>query len=164
MRNSWIGWQGIAGALALVGALALAEPSRAAAPDAWVTTKVKMALLADPDVPGSMVYVDTTDGRVTLHGTVSSAAEKAKAEQIAKGIDGAREVRNQIEVAGQPPAKTEPVADAELRTRVQQALARDAALADSKIQVRDVESGVVTLAGTAPTLSDHRRAVARARR
>jgi hyperosmotically inducible protein len=157
-------WQRMAAAAALAGALGIAQPSAAAAPDAWITTKVKMALLADPDVPGTTVYVDTTDGRVTLHGTVATAAEKAKAEQVAKGVEGARAVRNQISVATAPAdARIEPVADADLRTRVSEALDRDAALEGADIDVKSVDAGIVTLEGKAPTLSDHRRALATTR-
>jgi len=58
--------------------------SAADAPDAWITTKVKMALLVAEDVSPTAVRVDTTDGKVTLYGTVSSADEKARAERAAK--------------------------------------------------------------------------------
>ena len=77
--------QGHAIALAAVLAIASAgwaSPSSAAqAPDAWITTKVKMALLVAEDVSATAVRVDTMDGKVTLHGTVSSADEKARAEK-----------------------------------------------------------------------------------
>jgi osmotically-inducible protein OsmY len=65
--------------IALAAALAItsagwASPSNAAqAPDSWITTKVKMALLVAEDVSATAVRVDTIDGKVTLHGTVSSA-------------------------------------------------------------------------------------------
>ena len=70
--------------LAAVLVVASSSPSSAAdAPDAWITTKVKMALLVAEDVSATAVRVDTTDGKVTLHGTVSSADEKARAERAA---------------------------------------------------------------------------------
>jgi osmotically-inducible protein OsmY len=116
-----------------------------------------MALLAAEGVPGSRIHVDTTDGRVTLFGSVASAAERAKAEEVAGGIDGARAVRNLIAVAEVPERADVP--DAELRQAVDRALDGDAALAGAKIEVRSVESGVVTLAGRADTLSEHRRAI-----
>ena len=51
--------------------------------DASITTKVKTSLLADPDVSGLRIDVDTRDGVVTLTGTVSSSAEKSKALDLA---------------------------------------------------------------------------------
>ena len=36
---------------------------------------------------------------VTLKGTVDDAAQKTKAEQVAKGIDGVKSVKNELKVA-----------------------------------------------------------------
>ena len=71
-------------ALVVVVAVALASPARAATPDAWITTKTKLALLTTEGVSGTAIHVDTILGKVTLHGKVRSAEEKAKAESIAK--------------------------------------------------------------------------------
>jgi osmotically-inducible protein OsmY len=65
--------------LAVVVAVALAAPARAAMPDAWITTKTKLALLTTEGVSGTAIHVDTILGKVTLHGKVRSAEEKAKA-------------------------------------------------------------------------------------
>ena len=46
------------------------------------------------------VIMTTTDARVVLTGTVNSAATKAKAEQIVKGVRGVKSVDNQIVVSG----------------------------------------------------------------
>ncbi len=145
---------------ALCATLAFATPSHAAAaPDAWVTTKVKMALLTTDGVSGTRVSVDTIDGRVTLHGTVRTPAEKAKAEQVAKSIDGAREVRNLLQVVPAAAEKRAEVSDDQLKKSVSDALKGDPSLADSSIEVASVNSGVVLLDGTARTLSDHRHAL-----
>jgi hypothetical protein len=47
------------------------------------------------------VVMAITDARVVLTGTVNSAATKAKAEQIVKGVRGVKSVDNQIVVSGQ---------------------------------------------------------------
>lgn len=60
--------------------------------DAWITAKVKAALLADTAVRGLALDVDTKDGVVTLRGTAVTQAEIDAAEKIAKGIEGVREV------------------------------------------------------------------------
>src|SRR5262245_64912412 len=76
-------------AVVVAAALLLSAPVLAAQPeDAWITTKVKMALLTDDSVDGLDVNVDTVSGRVTLHGQVESAIEKAEAENIARRVQG----------------------------------------------------------------------------
>ena len=52
-------------------ALTLAAPSFAAdKPDAWVTTKSTVAVLGAVGTGATGIRVETTDGLVTLHGTV----------------------------------------------------------------------------------------------
>jgi len=129
-------------------------------PDAWVTTKVKMSLLTSEGVSARNVQVDTIEGRVTLHGSVPTAAEKARAQEVASKIDGAREVRNLLQVV--PPrqeAKLER-SDSQLKKDVKAGLKADPALTDSSIDVKSVNAGVVLLSGKARTLSDSYRAIA----
>jgi hyperosmotically inducible periplasmic protein len=52
----------------------------------------------DPDMAG--VVMTITDARAVLTGTVNSAATKAKAEQIVKGVRGVKSVDNKIVVSG----------------------------------------------------------------
>ena len=146
---------GAALAFILAGAANAVQP-----PDAWVTTKVKMSLLTSEGVSARNVQVDTIDGRVTLHGSVPTAAEKARAEEVASKIDGAREVRNLLQVV---PPRQEPKlerSDAQLKKDVNAGLKADPALADSSIAVKSVNKGVVLLSGKAQTLSDSYRAIA----
>jgi osmotically-inducible protein OsmY len=140
--------------------LASAGASLAAAPpDAWITTKTKLALITSDNVSSSNVNVDTTNGQVTLHGKVASATEKAEAERLAKGIDGVKSVRNMLQVVTEPRADSVKVADDNLKDRVEKALKADSTLADSDIAVASVNDGVVLLKGEARTIGDHLRAV-----
>ena len=151
--------------LVLTLALAQAGPVNAALPsDAWVTTKVKVTLLTDAGASTRDVNVDTIDGRVTLHGVVGTQADKARAEQIARGIDGVREVRSLIQVLPKRVQGRALVSDAELEARVAEALKADPALAESQIEVQSVNAGAVLLSGKARTLSDAYRSVAVASR
>jgi osmotically-inducible protein OsmY len=68
--------------LAVVVGVALATRAGAATPDAWITTKTKLALLTTEGVSGTAIKVDTVLGRVTLHGKVGSTEEKTKAETV----------------------------------------------------------------------------------
>jgi hyperosmotically inducible protein len=66
--------------------------------DAGITTKLKSKFLGDMDVPGLKIDVDTTDGVVTLTGTVETAAEKQRAMELAKATDGVKSVVDRIKV------------------------------------------------------------------
>jgi hyperosmotically inducible periplasmic protein len=130
-------------------------------PDPWITTKVKVALLTADGVNPLDVNVDTVDGRVTLHGQVPTAAEQAKAEQVARGIDGVREVRNLIQVVPASASEAVEAADEDVKKRVQEAL--DANQALQGVEVVSVNDGVVVLGGEAETLSAHVDALEAAR-
>lgn len=60
--------------------------------DTWITTKVKSSLLADSEVSGLDINVDTLNGTVTLRGDVESQAQIDAATRIAQGIEGVTNV------------------------------------------------------------------------
>jgi osmotically-inducible protein OsmY len=66
--------------------------------DATITTKVKTAFVRDPVVKAIDVKVDTFKGTVQLNGFVDTAEQKARAEQIARGIPGVTSVQNALTV------------------------------------------------------------------
>jgi hyperosmotically inducible protein len=66
--------------------------------DATVTTRVKTALLNDPDVGGLRIDVDTFKGVVTLSGRVKTKDEEAKAIAIARKIGGVTDVRSTLQI------------------------------------------------------------------
>jgi osmotically-inducible protein OsmY len=66
--------------------------------DATITTRVKTALLNDPDVGGLRIDVDTFKGVVTLSGAVKSAAERDKAIAVAKKIGGVTDVKSTLQI------------------------------------------------------------------
>jgi hyperosmotically inducible protein len=70
----------------------------AAVSDSAVTAKVKTALLADDNVKGLKIDVDTSGGVVTLNGTADSQANMTKAQTIARGIEGVKSVENKLTV------------------------------------------------------------------
>ena len=97
------GGAGMAGALALAVAAGCASvgPERRAEEhirDAAITASVKNALFVQPGTEGFDVQVDTRDGVVQLKGTVASAAERARAEAVARSIEGVRAVHNALMV------------------------------------------------------------------
>lgn len=66
--------------------------------DTVITARVKAALLADPDVSGQKVSVDTVAGVVQLSGFVGTSAMASRAADIARRTDGVREVQNRVSV------------------------------------------------------------------
>ena len=131
----------------------------AATPDAWITTKSKLALYTTEGVSGTAISVDTVDGRVTLHGTVGSEQEKAKAEQTVKQIAGVASVRNLLAVVAPSKQEAAAMADDQIEKNVEAAFDRDAMLDESDIEVSSVNAGTVVLKGKADTLSERLRAI-----
>lgn len=60
--------------------------------DAWITSKVKTQLLADADIKGTLITVETQANVVTLGGTAGTAAARTKAIEIAEATQGVTEV------------------------------------------------------------------------
>ncbi len=69
-----------------------------AAGDAMITGKVKTKLLADADVKGLMIDVDTKNGVVTLNGSADKAGNVDKAVSLARDTEGVKSVENKMTV------------------------------------------------------------------
>ena len=67
--------------------------------DSWLWFKTKSALATTSDLRDSTINVDVANGVITLKGTVTNAAEKTKAKQVADGIEGKKSVVDQLKVA-----------------------------------------------------------------
>jgi len=66
--------------------------------DTWLWIKTRFDLAAADDLRDSTINVDVDNDIVTLSGTVASAAQKTKAETVAKAVEGVKSVRNQLKV------------------------------------------------------------------
>jgi osmotically-inducible protein OsmY len=64
--------------------------------DAAIHTKVTAALINDPVVSTRSIDVDVNRGNVTLSGAVNGEVVKKKAEDIVRGIEGVRSVKNNL--------------------------------------------------------------------
>jgi hyperosmotically inducible protein len=145
-----------------LAALCLLQPpiaSAAARPDAWITSKAKVALLTSEGVSATGVNVDTVDGRVTLHGKVRTEAEKKQAGDTVARIDGATEVKNLLQVVPEKNEKKVEASDEQIMSHVRSAFEKDRTLAASGITVQSVNKGVVLLAGETPSMTTHLRAI-----
>lgn len=66
--------------------------------DQTLTARVKSALFKDPNVSGFQVNVDSYRGVVSLSGFVDTSAQKSRAEDIARQVEGVRQVQNNLSV------------------------------------------------------------------
>ena len=66
--------------------------------DAWITTKIKTALVEDPQVKATEVNVETYKGTVQLSGFVSSDAAMNQAVRVARSTKGVTGVRNDMRI------------------------------------------------------------------
>jgi hyperosmotically inducible protein len=141
--------------------------------DAAITAQVKTRLLADEVTRSININVDTEAGVVTLRGTAPTAEAKAKAEQVAKSVEGVQVVANSLIVGDSsmnPQTATAKVkeaagegehaaGDAWITTKVKTQL-----LADSDIKGLDInvstKDGIVTLAGMVPSKMMRDKAIA----
>ncbi len=64
--------------------------------DTVITTKVKAALLAEPDLKSAEINVETFKATVQLSGFVSSQASMQKAITVTRGVNGVRNVKNDM--------------------------------------------------------------------
>lgn len=70
------------------------------ADDAMITTKVKTALVEDKQVQALKISVTTEQGVVKMSGTVPSVEVGKRALQLAAGVQGVKDVKNDLKVKG----------------------------------------------------------------
>lgn len=69
-----------------------------AATDTRITAEVKRKLIADPELSSVTISVNTTNGRVTLSGTISSPHLVGKAMLLAMETNGVHEAISTLQV------------------------------------------------------------------
>ena len=97
LNGCWV----VAAGAGAEGAYVLTQEGRTAGEtlsDQAITTSVKTKLLADSEVSGLNINVDTFRGKVVLKGVVSGSYEAEKAVQIALHTDGVKEVTSKLAV------------------------------------------------------------------
>jgi osmotically-inducible protein OsmY len=119
--------------------------------DAWLTTKAKIALLTTDGVSATAVNVDAVEGRITIHGKVATAAEKAKAEQVIRKLDGVTDVKNLLQVVPEDQKKRVDAKDSDVKDHVEASL--KAATTMDDISVASVNKGIVLLSGKTASLA-----------
>ncbi len=136
--------------------------------DTWITAKIQAKYFLDPDVKVLDVDVATSNGVVTLMGTVDSEAERRHAVAIARNTDGVRDVRDDLRVGGDESESTEAratsgpgivagIEDPWITIKIQSKYFLDADVKGHDIDV-DTRDGVVTLTGTVGSMSQRQLA------
>jgi osmotically-inducible protein OsmY len=125
-------------------------------PDPWITAKIQAKYFLDDEVKGHDIDVDTSNGTVTLRGTVENEQQKRQALALARNTEGVRDVTDQLTVAAAggaagSGAATRPasarVDDAWITTKIQSQFFLDRDIKGSDINV-NTSGGVVTLQGS----------------
>lgn len=127
--------------------------------DGIVTTTVKAALLADPDVKSLDLKVETRKGEVLLSGFVDNLTQKERAAAVISSVAGVKSVDNKLTLKGAATTVGTKVDDSIVTTRVKTAL-----LADPDIKSLDIAAvtrkGEVQLSGFVDNQRQIDRAVA----
>lgn len=117
-----------------------------------IADRIMEELRLDSVISADDLGVVVVDGDVMLSGSLPSLDAKQRAERIAEGVRGVRQVRNSIQV------RTErPYTDRQVDMYVEQALEADPATSSADIEV-EVRRGVVTLTGTVSSAAERRMA------
>ena len=70
--------------------------------DGWLWTKTRAVLATTDDLRDSTINVDVDNAVVMLSGTVATQAQKTKAAQVAKAVEGVKSVDNNLVVSANP--------------------------------------------------------------
>ena len=140
-----------ANANAMATANANRDKSDAARSDSWIALKTKLALVASSPTSGYETDVDAKDGVVTLTGKVDTNEVKTEAEQVARKVEGVRNVNNQLQVVPEARRKEINAADDKIKDEIQKLMDSDAKLQNLSLSV-DSNAGVVSLDGSVDTV------------
>jgi hyperosmotically inducible protein len=76
--------------------------SAAASDDATITARVRTTLLNDTQIAATRIDVSTTNGVVTMSGSVKSKADEARAIQLARQTNGVKDVKSVLQISPTP--------------------------------------------------------------
>ena len=117
--------------------------------DTAITAQVKAKLMGRESLNKSDIHVTTTNGVVTLEGSVGSSNAKSAAEEAAKSVDGVKSVDNNLRAPGSSKTveKTKrAVSDSWITTKVKSDILADSVSKGFDVGVETIH-GVVVLKG-----------------
>jgi osmotically-inducible protein OsmY len=126
-------------------------------PDELVTTTIQGRFFSTPGIKDRDIEVDADNGVVTLSGTAQNEQMKQQAVQIARSVEGVKEVHDRIEVVSAPAARNEPRTEtargdspgspAWITTKIQAQYFVSPDVNPFRIDVTTAENGAVSLVG-----------------
>ena len=129
---------------------ALALPALATAQstmdNAMLQSKVKTKLMTDDFMEGAGINLETSDGVVQLGGFIDDEAKGKKAAELVAGVEGVKEVDNQLHQKTGERTSGQVIDDGTITTMVKAGLA-DADLGTAAAINVDTYNGVVLLTG-----------------
>jgi len=114
--------------------------------DSVISTQVKSALLADPDIKGFDFKIATRKGEVQLSGFVDNQAQIERALVVTQAVQGVKSIDNKVSLKGAASTIGNKVDDSIVTTQVKAALLGDASIKSLDIAVV-TRQGVVQLSG-----------------
>lgn len=103
MLNTLLKWLTLASLTFFLAACAATDTTRSTGEytdDTAITARVKLAFVNDEQVSALDIKVETFRGIVQLSGFVESPDLANRAATIARGVDGVKDVRNDIRIRG----------------------------------------------------------------
>lgn len=105
--------------------------------DSVITSSVKSALMADPDIKSFDFKVETRKGEVLLSGFVENQAQIDRAKVATMAVSGVKGIQNNVSLKGAPTTVGNTMDDGIITSKVKTALLGDE-------QVKSYDIGVVT--------------------
>lgn len=99
-RSNLVALAAVIGLIALPGCAVTRGQSTVGAyiDDAAITTAVKARFVESKAVDAAAISVETLNGTVMLSGFAKTANEKLVAENLARGVSGVKQVKNELAV------------------------------------------------------------------
>jgi len=135
--------------MASVALVMVGLPLQAASQDHRIESSAKSSYNFMTYLKDDNIKVASSDGVVTLSGTVSQEYHKFLAQETVSGLAGVKTVNNQLQVIGDQPSEH---SDGWITTKVKGVLAFHKNVSASDTEV-NTQNGVVTLSGKADTES-----------
>lgn len=145
--------------MATAAAPLLADSGTDGTSDTWKKASLVTTYTLNRQLNPFDIDVDVNDGVVTLRGSVESAVERDLAEELARGVDGVREVKNELRIDPETYTRRsdtasndgrtfmQTVEDANLTAQVKSQLLWNSEIGGLGIDV-DTRGGVVSLSGS----------------
>jgi len=124
--------------------------------DTTISTRVKAALISDPEIKGRKIDVDVVQQVVALTGTVQTRKQAEKAVRIARSVEYVKEVKSFLQIGDKTIGQK--LDDKLIWSKLKGRLIREKGVHSMNIDV-DVTKGIVTLTGVVASTIERKKAL-----